>query len=738
MRHRVPGDGRRATGVRLTPLLVPVALCAWASAPLAQPTPDTTAADTVATAPDEATALEPLAEDEQAGDPTELLELLEELRENPLDVNRATAGELALVPGLGPLLGEAVARHRAARGPFASLPELQLVDGVTPEAYAEARPYLTIGAALAPTAGRPSPFPRVPRPGEVARGLRYTATQRVQRRLDLPRAYDGDDSSRVYPGSPERLYTRVQGRYRRNVVLNVTLEKDPGEVFGFSGDRLGYDYTSVSAGVLDVGRLDALVAGDFVAEFGQGLVLWRAAGFGKGPEATRGPLRSGRGLRPYGSVDENHFLRGAGATVGLTPALYASAFASRRTLDASVAAPDSADLADDPDVPPDADAVVTSINATGLHRTPAELARKDALGETLVGGALEWRLGGRHLSGHVGAVGYRARFDAPLVRADRPDARYNFSGQDASMLGAYADLRTPSAHVFGEVARAPGGAVGAVGGAVAELGEGSEVLVVARRYPRDFVTLHGYPFGERNGAGQNEEGVYTGLRLRPGRTWTVAGYLDLYRFPWLRFNVPRPSAGREALVYVEHRPRRWLRAYAQARVETREESADVANGVPGSTVGGLRRETRRTLRVQADYEASRSLRFRARVEGARTDAEGDTTGARVGLLAFQDVRYQALRAVRFDARLTLFDTDGFDARLYQLENDLTGVFALPVLYGRGARAYVLLTLTPAEGLSIQAKLAATWLENVRRIGSGADTVEGDRVRDLGVQVRYTF
>jgi hypothetical protein len=30
------------------------------------------------------------------------------------------------------------------------------------------------------------------------------------------------------------------------------------------------------------------------------------------------------------------------------------------------------------------------------------------------------------------------------------------------------------------------------------------------------------------------------------------------------------------------------------------------------------------------------------------------------------------------------------------------------------------------------------MEDVRRVGSGADAVEGDRVRDVGLQVRYTF
>ena len=72
------------------------------------------------------------------------------------------------------------------------------------------------------------------------------------------------------------------------------------------------------------------------------------------------------------------------------------------------------------------------------------------------------------------------------------------------------------------------------------------------------------------------------------------------------------------------------------------------------------------------------------------------------------------------------------------ENDLTGVFSVPALAGRGARAYVLVSATPLPAVVVQAKLAATWLRDVRRIGSGADAVEGNRVRDLGVQVRVRF
>ena len=60
----------------------------------------------------------------------------------------ATAAELAGIPVLRGGLASAIARYRAANGAFSSLPALQQVDGVTPDVYAQARPYLRIGARL--------------------------------------------------------------------------------------------------------------------------------------------------------------------------------------------------------------------------------------------------------------------------------------------------------------------------------------------------------------------------------------------------------------------------------------------------------------------------------------------------------------------------------------------------------------------------------------------------------------
>lgn len=727
MRVAVPVVEWSRSAIALVLLAVALAGNASAQAPDSTALPEEAADD-----------LEALVEDDAAGDPTELLELLESLLADPLDVNTATADELAQIPSLDPLVAAAIVRQRAEAGAFRSLPEIQSVEGVTPEVFLDARPYLTIGPRLAASAAEAPRFPAAPSVRTVLRGLSPRVTQRVQRRLNTPAGYLGPDSARAYPGSRDRLYTRVQATYRRQVSLNVTMEKDPGEQFRWDPETqtYGYDYLSGHAAILDAGRIDALVIGDYVAEYGQGVALWRASGFGKGPDAVGGPVRSGRGIRPYGSVNENQFFRGAALAVSVMPGVVASGFSSRRTLDANVFTPDTLGLAD-PDLPAEAidGALVTGLSIDGLHRTETELARKDALGETLVGGGIELRETSSRLEARVGVVGYRATFDAPLDAGDRPDEQFDFAGDEAAMVSVYADAKTRAGQAFTEIARAPGGAIGGIAGLLADLGGGADVLVVGRHYPRDFASLHGYAFGEQNGVGQNETGLYTGIRLRPSRAWTVQAYLDQYRFPWLRFSVPRPTTGHEALLFVEHRPRRWLRFYLQARTETRERDLDVTGTVPTTVLEGVAPETRQTVRVQGEWAATNALRFRTRAEVVRFAPREADEPTQTGGLLFNDLRVALADGLRLDARLTLFSTDSFDARLYTYENDLTGVFAVPVLYGRGARAYALMTAEPVDGIQLQVKLGTSLFRDRRSIGSGANEVEGSRVSDLGVQLR---
>ncbi|MGA8892675.1 MAG: helix-hairpin-helix domain-containing protein [Anaeromyxobacteraceae bacterium] len=62
----------------------------------------------------------------------------------PVDLNRATAEDLAGVPGIGPGLAGEVVREREERGPFASPEGLRRVRGIGPARLDRARPWVRV------------------------------------------------------------------------------------------------------------------------------------------------------------------------------------------------------------------------------------------------------------------------------------------------------------------------------------------------------------------------------------------------------------------------------------------------------------------------------------------------------------------------------------------------------------------------------------------------------------------
>ena len=63
----------------------------------------------------------------------------------PLDLNRVSARDLQLLPGVGPTLSKAVVSHRSEIGSFESVEGLGDVGGVGPKTLQRLRSFLTVG-----------------------------------------------------------------------------------------------------------------------------------------------------------------------------------------------------------------------------------------------------------------------------------------------------------------------------------------------------------------------------------------------------------------------------------------------------------------------------------------------------------------------------------------------------------------------------------------------------------------
>jgi len=73
-----------------------------------------------------------------------------EMGGSKVNVNTASAAELASLPGIGPSKAQAIVEHRA-KEPFTRAEDLRKVKGIGPKLYDTIREQITVGDAPAPS-----------------------------------------------------------------------------------------------------------------------------------------------------------------------------------------------------------------------------------------------------------------------------------------------------------------------------------------------------------------------------------------------------------------------------------------------------------------------------------------------------------------------------------------------------------------------------------------------------------
>ena len=89
-------------------------------------------------------------------------------------------------------------------------------------------------------------------------------------------------------------------------------------------------------------------------------------------------------------------------------------------------------------------------------------------------------------------------------------------------------------------------------------------------------------------------------------------------------------------------------------------------------------------------------------------------------------------------RFAIFDTEGFNSRIYAYENDVLYSYSVPAYQGRGLRCYLNGRYTISRGLDIWLRYALLSYTDQQTIGTGLDKIEGNKRSDIKLQVRYQF
>ena len=654
-------------------------------------------------------------------DYSDLFEALSYYYLNPLNINNASKEELEKLKILSPLQIDAIINYREKTGNFYTLYELYYVDGIDRETADMVMPFLT-------TEMKKNFSQKI----NLKNALKYGRNQvfiRTQRVLEQRKGYLPIEDSLLqekpnsrYLGSPYKLYFRYKFYYRNNIFAGITAEKDEGEEFFKGSQKYGFDYYSAHLFIQNLGKIKKLAIGDFNAQFGQGLVMWTGFSFGKSPFVLN-TIKLPTGLKKYSSVNENNFLRGGGITYSFGN-IDATMFISYKKIDANVSISDTTD--NDFEIHE-----VTSLQNTGYHRTPGELADKNVLPLRVLGGNITYR-GKKHLKLGMTAVNYL--FGAEVNKSDRLYNKYEFRGRTLSNVGIDYQYSYSSLYLFGEIARSLNGGMAQIHGINFAMASNMSLSLVYRDYGIDYQSIYTSPFAEGSKP-TNERGLYAGLQLFPIKYWEVSMYYDLYKFPWYRFRISEINTiGNDFLINVVYSPRRDLKMYWRYKEETKYEDLVSSSNEP--TLKLTVPKTIRRFRYHISYSLTENFELRNRIELSKYSKD---TIKQDGVLMYQDVIYKFSKIpLKVVCRFAIFDTDGYQARIYAYENDVLYAFSIPGYFYKGKRYYLLLKYSLNNQTDIWFRISQWYYTNRTTVSSALNEIDGNTKTEIKVQLRYKF
>ena len=577
------------------------------------------------------------------------------LHESPIDLNNTSDEELTQLYFLSPQQIDAILAY-AYRHPFESLYELRLIPELADYEIRDLLPFVYINrdALNSETINTDALY---------AKEIFAKAHHELLTRIDARNieAYEGTDP----------IYTQFRYRFdfRRRVTFGVQLRRPAG---GFARDLQYGAYLQLN----DITpHLHTLVAGNFQASFGQGLVLAPVFHSGKSMYVTSvGQQREG--LRYYSSVD-GQGLHGAGATLrwewNKTTRLDVSALYSMRRAN----------------------------DSTWHHLLGANL--------TL-----------RHKKLQVELTAIENLWSDSIH--PYTNAKYNrhyFRGRNQAVIGASFRYNHGWFDMFGEVATAQNHQItndqspitkshwgfGTIIGSRFYPTNGISLLALYRYYSPYFDNALGYAFSETSRLG-DENGGYLGFDITRLRNWRFIGYGDIFYFSGYKYGLgdATRTLGYDAMAEIQyHQPGASSRQTGGAA--SAEKGYNPSQITNHQWLLSLRFRARAKKKGTSTYSARAIFDWQRNGWSLRTTLDANLTNQKSTITNQQSIPYgiSIAQDIAYNFQLSTFNfplslrlrLQGFDARewanrIYTYEHDVLYAYSIPAVYGLGGRAYLCL------------------------------------------------
>ena len=598
-------------------------------------------------------------------------EAIEDLLDNPLRINQSTLLRLEEFPLFTKYMAASLYDYIKKNGAVISIYELSAVPGFNKEVAESLAPFLDLSADRRLRIRELSKILADGRSQVLLRGSAYT--RRQEGYLPISKEEWEKKPNSRYIGPPGRLYAQYKFEVPGLIKFSTTTEKDPGEKFG--------DYLGFSLQLERLGPIIKIVAGDFTARFGQGLVLWNSPSLFSS-SGSSSLIKQEFGLAAYSSTDENRAFRGIGITTGRGRGSF-TLLLSSRNIDSRII-----------------ESGWTSLLSTGLHNTVTTLERRKNL--TLSSAGVNFSYGADKVKGGITLAAYK--YSHPYAGRDtfqkERQARFdNFGGNVGADIYALAG----NFRFFGEIASDLGLHPALLAGALWRRSYNLDISLAARYYSKG----HSSPFGgalSKGGKMKDEKGLDAVVNWRGVGETQVKSWIS-----WAYgMKIPRIS------------------------VETRMSLCTPLKMLVKMDI----REERGAVRLHLDWSKGGAITLSARGEATLAGWKEKMTS---GWMAFAEIVARLPSGFAdFSARIAYFYTPKWDNRIYAYERDLLYGFSVPALYGEGFRCYLNIHLRSFRWMDFWIK-GAVWCYTDRDYtGEGPSKMEGPSSIEIKGEVRFRF
>ncbi|MFZ6033779.1 MAG: ComEA family DNA-binding protein [Melioribacter sp.] len=445
---------------------------------------------------------------------SEIADEIEELLDNPIDINNASQEELLRIPLLDNRRAVAIIRYRKSHGGFDNKNELFLV----PELNDKIARWISYFITIAPATESVNIFSY----------SKITLRSRIQSDLQLRRAY----TENKFAGNRLKSYNRIL-YYGNYFSAGILTDKDPGEK----------SYTDFISGFIQINTktfLNKIILGNYIIEAGGGLILWSPYNYRKGSEVII-PISNFRNRsKPYKSSGEYGYLSGAAASLS-SGIIEFTPFLSLKKIDASL----------------DSTGNINSFRYDGYHRSSTELAVNSNTKEFTYGALIKINPL-ENLTVGLTTVAYQYDRDiASLALRKIQNHSINFVYVN-SLINVNGETAMFKNHLS------------SITSIVFTPVEDMKIGFSYRNYSPGFYSVTGNSFGE-NMNSKNEKGFYCSVEANT-RFGLFSVYYDIYYFPNVKNNFP--SKGKDFLMTYKYKLNKTNGLYLLYKNESSEKLSD--------------------------------------------------------------------------------------------------------------------------------------------------------------------